>query len=182
MSSKLMRVILSAAWILVAANVFFYLYVAKPLARRVQDLGELERMRQEQVAGEKKAHDDLVARKAALEATLADVAYFYDHVVAGEKEGYERVRRALQKLSEDTGTSIGAIGYATESRGSKQIETMSFSFSITGSYDQIRRFLSGIERSEVFLCVDSVDLTSSGSEEDHIALNIRLSTLIRKQA
>lgn len=179
-SLQRLHVALYAAILLIAANIIFLQLVTLPWARKVQDLGQLQREREERIAAEKKAFDDLSTRKKDLDDTLGDVSEFFDHMLVGEKDGYDRVRRALGKLADETGTSINSIGYSLEAKGPRQLQSMSLSFSVTGSYDQIRQFLRGIERSSVFLCVDSVDLTSGGNEADQVALSLRLSTLFKK--
>jgi len=171
---------LYGAILLIAANIIFLQLVTLPWARKVQDLGQLQKEREQRIAAEKKAFDDLSTRKKNLDDTLGDVSEFFDHMLVGEKDGYDRVRRALEKLADETGTSINSISYGLEAKGPRQLQSMSLSFAITGSYDQIRQFMRGIERSNVFLCVDSVDLTSGGKDEDQVALGLRLSTLFKK--
>lgn len=172
--------LLYAALFIIAANLVFMYLVTIPWSRKVKDLSELERERLARIAVEKKAYEDFAARKKALQGALGDVTAFFDRVVVGEKEVYERVRRALEKLADDSGLSITSISYASESHGPRQLQSMTLTFSITGTYEQVRKFLGGIERSNVFLCVDSVGLSSSGADQDNVAVNLRLSTLFKK--
>ena len=175
-----MRIAFLATILLVVANVAFLYGVTRKWKRDVEDLGEMERQRLAKVAAERKEVEDLDARKRELAAALTDVTYFFDRLVINEKDGYDRVRRALQKLSEDTGTTIASINYALEGESQKRLQVLALQFQVTGSYEQIRGFLAGIETSPTFLIVDGIDLTSGGQAEDSVTLNLRLSTLLRK--
>lgn len=182
MSSNRLRLLFVIAVILTAANFVFLQRVTHPLSRSVQDQKELERKRLAQMTDDKRAYENLVEQKRSLDRTLADVSYFFGHMVTGEKEGYEKARRALQKQAEDTGIAIQAIGYSIEDKGPQQLVSMSMTFQVTGAYDQIRKFLTGLERSEVLLIVESIDLKSAGESGDSVTLSLRVSTLFRKTA
>ncbi|MEW6368734.1 MAG: type 4a pilus biogenesis protein PilO [Acidobacteriota bacterium] len=182
MRTQRMRVAFILTILLVAANLAFLYGVTRKWKRDVEDLGEMERQRLEKIAAEKKEVEDLEARKKQLNAALNDVTYFFDRLVISEKDGYDRVRRTLQKLSEDTGTTINSINYTLEGESERRLQVLALTFQVTGSYEQIRGFLAGIETSPTLLIVDGIDLTSGGQAEDNVTLNLRLSTLLRKAA
>jgi len=181
-SIRRLRILLVSALLLIAANIAFFQLVTRPWNRKVLDLGQLEVERQARIAAEKAANDQLLARKNSLASTLSDVTYFFDRMVVGEKEGYDRVRRALQTIADDAGIKIDAVNYAIEDSKQWQLQSMSLSFQVTGSYDQIRTFLRGIEKAPVFLFIDSIDLSAAGQEAETVSLNLRLSTLFRRPA
>ncbi len=180
MTDRRPRILLGIAILFIVGNIIFMQLVTHPQARKVRIQGEIERIRAERLATAKKEYDDLVSRKATLQNTLSDVSYFFGQMVTGEKEGFERVRKSLQKIADDSGIPINNIGYSMESEEKQQLVTMRLSFQLTGTYEQIRQFLSEVEGAQVFLMIDSIDLSAGGQEGDNVTLNIRLSTLLQR--
>ena len=57
---------------------------------------------------------------------------------------------------------------------------VSVSFTVQGTYEQIRRLINLLELSDQFVIIDGIGLAGGGSDTKNLTMNIRLKTLFRE--
>jgi len=92
---------------------------------------------------------------------------------------YTQTIMKVYRMAKDDGmksTSFGTEKKAVAQAG--DLEQLSFSMPVTGSYPEVRKFVYDVETSKLFLNIESLGL-SSGGDSSEISLTIGLSTYVR---
>jgi hypothetical protein len=58
--------------------------------------------------------------------------------------------------------------------------TVVITFTVHGSYQQVRRLINAIELSNQFVIIDAINLASGGGTDSNLTLNLRLKTVFRE--
>jgi len=66
--------------------------------------------------------------------------------------------------------------------GSEGNITVGMSFTVQGTYEQVRQLINLLELSNQFVIIDSIGLGSAGNDPKNLTLSIRLKTLFREPA
>ncbi len=161
---------------LLLANLAFFVTYRVRFQQRVEALdGRLDQTR-EQLA---QARASRLAAEKEL-ATYRQVVTTVDKVY-GDWWGSPEDRLApllieLRSLAKRSGLVPRTINYSqADAQKEGDTSSLSISFGVSGSYDQIRRLINLLELSDQFVIIDEVTLGSGNSEALH--LNIRLRTL-----
>ena len=79
-----------------------------------------------------------------------------------------------------TFSTTGTKTTSTNVKGSIGTTTVGITYTVQGTYEQIRRLINLLELSDQFVIIDGINLVSNGAAADKIlTLNIRLKTLFR---
>ncbi|MCS7313060.1 MAG: type 4a pilus biogenesis protein PilO [Acidobacteria bacterium] len=90
-----------------------------------------------------------------------------------EDRGFPTVRDALERMAMQAGLRLQNFTYTHEAVRVPPVQSLSIQFSLTGGYEQIRRFIQSIETAPQFLILESIRLRSSqqgGGVELELAL------------
>lgn len=104
----------------------------------------------------------------------------FDDMVPAE-ENFSLLLGDLFGWAEETGLSITSINYSHEDKQKSTYLNYGLSFSVSGAYNQIKKFIHLLENSERILMIDSIALSGSsakGKVED-VKLNIDLTTYFK---
>lgn len=89
----------------------------------------------------------------------------------------------LYALANQSNLEISQISYAQKEIPQSDILTSALKFSLTGTYDELKRFVYGLEISPRLFTIDQMTLTSSIVEgEGVVTLNLSLTTYFRSEA
>lgn len=124
--------------------------------------------------------EDLGAQKKELQ-TFLDIArhggdgveMLYLDIFSTEAERFTRTVTEIKSLARNAGLNPTAFNYPSEELEQGLLKR-SFQFSVEGTYDQLRSFISFLELTEDFLLLESVSLSKSGEGRNPV-LGIRLS-------
>lgn len=171
-----------------AVNVVFFLTYRVRYEERVHDLEErLDQAR----STYSEAHQERLAAERELRAyrkASSDVATVYDEWWATPRERLAPLIVELRNLAQKSGLTPNTRSYATQ--GIQKIRsvninasTMTITFSVQGSYEQVRRLINLIEMSQHFIIIQQIGLGDTAKENPGANLNLSLTlkTLFREE-
>ncbi|MEO5657587.1 MAG: type 4a pilus biogenesis protein PilO [Nitrospiria bacterium] len=85
----------------------------------------------------------------------------------------------LASLAKKRGLAIPGVTYQSERIESSDFQKVGLAFSISGPYADVRRFLNDLERSSVFVAIESLSLTRAAKESAHIEVQLRVAAYLR---
>jgi hypothetical protein len=173
-------------WLLIGLGVFFIanlLFFVTYRVRFQQRVDDLE-VRREAVVSE------LAAARAERTSAEQDVKSFMQIVstldtVYNEWWGTPQERlvpllNEMRELARRSELKPPSTSYeqVQSQRDRSDAATLAISFSVRGTYEQVRRLINMIEYSDEFVIIEEIGL-ASGSDGSELMLNIRLKTLFR---
>jgi len=183
------RVLLIVLGVLLLANTAFFFTYRVQYESRLQDLAA----RQEQAKAQlDQAHSARIAAEqqlAAYKKVQNDLQVLYNDRWSTPAQRLtaliDEVKRLaaashLQPPSYQFGTGETKSSGNVNTRGSIGTQTVSITYSVEGTYEQVRRLINLLELSDQFVIIDSIGLGTNGTAADKaLSLNIRLKTLFR---
>lgn len=151
----------------------WYALVYSGYARRVDQ--QLESRRGELARLEAVAESQRLAAER-LRRNQAELAEFYQSRLAPPSERLTDVIREVWKLASTVGLEPSAIASPQDDLAEYGLVKRSFSFTVRGSYAQLRRLINLLELTDSFLTLEEVQLAGRGSEAE-LRISLRLSTL-----
>jgi Tfp pilus assembly protein PilO len=138
------------------------------LASRRDELDELTRRRRETEA--------LVARGRSTRAAIAEL---YDKRLGSEATRLTAVMLEVKHLARQAGLAgMEVINYQDEPVQGLPLIKKSITFSLQGTYDQLRAFIDLLELSATFLSLDEIRVHGGDANDGgRLRLQVRLSTL-----
>lgn len=156
----------------VAVAVLFSPLVGSAESRRLQ-------MSQLSAGLQKKTHDVQPLRGMDKKIALAkqQIPQFYsDRFAARDSD----IAQELGKLASENGVKIQQAKYKQEDPESAGIVPVGIEGNFSGDYLQLVRFINTLERSKLFITVDSVDLAGEGGGP--VRLEVRMHSYLRSGA
>lgn len=180
------RTVLGVIAFILLINVVFFLTYRVRYQQRVDDLHRrlegqkvsLEQARQSRMAVEK--------RIRGFEAVEKDLKWVHSDLWSTPDARLVALIVEINRLARQSQLVPRSISYSLdEARGESTLRmskedrgtVMSISFSVAGSYQQVRRLLNLIELSKQFVIIDSVTLAGASAEDRKLQLNIGLKTV-----
>jgi len=148
----------------VAAGVLFSPLVGSAQSRRIQ-------LNQLSAELRKKTHDVEPLRNIDKKVVLAkdQVSEFYkDRFSATDSE----LATELGKLAAANGIRIQQAHYKQEDPETSGIVPVAIDGSFSGDYLQLAKFINTLERSKMFITVDSVSLAGEGTGQVHLQISL----------
>ena len=130
------------------------------LADREADLAELQER-----SGEL---SELVSTARGSRERLRDL---YRERLATERDRFTAVTAEIRELARRAGLEPSAMSYPTQEIGEYGLVERRFTFSVQGTYEELRRFVNFLELTPSFVALEQVSL----SEDEGARLGIRLS-------
>jgi len=172
------KVILIVTGTLLLANLLFFFTYRVQYEQRVDDMRErlqqataqldAARARRLDLEGQIQAHDELVKK----------IESVFDEWWATPDERLTKVIQEVQDLGRKSGLVPQSMSFVnSEDNAQMGTSTMGISFTVEGSYEQVRQLINLIELSDEFLIIDSIGLRNS--TENRLSLNLALKTLFR---
>ena len=136
------------------------------LARRTEEL-DVIRAQRERAQG-------IVEKVRASEEGLAD---FYGRRLSTEREGLTRILAEIKNLCRLSGIPPTSLAYERQALEGQDVSRRTVTFSVDGSYAQLRQLINFIELSDSFLILDEVSLRGNDVEGTPLRISLKLSTL-----
>jgi Tfp pilus assembly protein PilO len=105
------------------------------------------------------------------------VAEFYEQWLSSEADRLTQVIAEVKRMARSSGVKTSGFRYPDEALEEFDLVRRSIVFSVEGGYQQLRRFIDAIERSEQFLILDEIGLNEAGGNSPEIRVRIKVSTL-----
>jgi Tfp pilus assembly protein PilO len=81
----------------------------------------------------------------------------------------------LTKLSVSSGFDVPTINYQPLKK-SGSYKQLTFTLTVEGEYERIRRYIYSIENLRSLICIDAITLRKTGNEKDTLAIDLTVST------
>ncbi len=91
-----------------------------------------------------------------------------------EEQGFTRIIPEVKRLAREAGLKPMSLSYPKKSFGDHELVQRNISFSVKGSYDQLRNFINFLELTEHFVTLNSVTLGGGDEDRGDPSLSIRL--------
>jgi Tfp pilus assembly protein PilO len=88
-----------------------------------------------------------------------------------------QVLRQVKELAARSGIRPSSIRYNTEATPEEGVERVSWSYSVVGSYEQVRSFLHLLETTDDFLILEDVRLSQVDEQTAQLRIQLGLSTV-----
>ena len=177
------RLLLIVLGLLLVVNVIFFFTYRVQYETRLDDLDRRRDEAKTQLADatrERAAAEQQVAAYRKIEHDVQQV--FVEHW-ATEAERLTRLITEVKRLAVAANLIPPSVSYARaeERRGSRQFGVgatqVTMSFSVAGTYQQIRHLINMLELSNHFVIIDRMDLSSK--DGDRLSMNLQIKTLFR---
>jgi Tfp pilus assembly protein PilO len=169
------RIMLAALALNFAVWAFLVLPKQDRIARLQDNYGQLRT----QAAADQRNVKELQNRLKHLQQAQQDLKTIYSTLLVSRTRGVTEIRLELESLANDLQVKRRDFTYDYEELEDFNLQQFTLSVPVEGNYHNIRRFINSIERSEHFLILDRVDL-SSEKKADVLNLDFMLSTYLVK--
>lgn len=172
------------AWILIiglllALNTIFFFTYRVRYEQRVDDAHVRLDQAKEQLAVAKARRGEFQSQLEAHKKLLETIATVYDDWWSTPEKRLTLVIAEIRSLVEKSGLALQTLNFTqsetTDGSGTTNVE---ITFSVQGSYMQLRRLVNMLELSEQFVIIDAISFASE-QPDGSIILNLRLSTLFK---
>jgi len=114
------------------------------------------------------------------EQAVQDIEYLNDHYFYKGKKSIHHIRQDLNKLFDETGVQAESIQYEYSEFRDRNIQKITISFSITGTYFLIKKFLFEVEKMKKFLYVEKITFKDIERERGRVQLGLSLAANYEK--
>lgn len=144
-----------------------YFGVAPKLSRSERDLSLLQQQLR---------RSDAVAPQQAYEQGEKDYARF--RALLPSLRNFSDLIGDLYTLANDCNLGISQIGYTQKALPESGILSYDLKFSLTGTYDELKRFVYGLEESKRLVVIEQMTLNAAKGEEgaELVTLSLNLTT------
>jgi Tfp pilus assembly protein PilO len=162
-----------------AINLAIWIFLVLPKQDRIARLQDSYAQLRTQAAADQKNVRELQARLKHLQQAQQDLKTIYSSLLVPRSRGVTEIRLELETLANDLQVKRRDFTYDYTDLKDFNLQQFTLSVPVEGNYRNIRRFINSIERSEHFLILDRVDL-SSEKKADVLNLDFMLSTYLVK--
>lgn len=180
------RVLLTVLGVLLLANaIFFFTYRVQYEARlsaldtRLTEAeDQLQQARAKRIAAEQQL--------ASYRKAQTDLDSLYNKTWATKQQRLTALIYELKKMAVATQLDPNTISFGetpdrdAEKNGGVGTSIVTISFTVKGTYQQIRQLINQLELSNQFIIIDAIHLASAGPANGDLSLNLRLKTLFRE--
>lgn len=158
---------LAVAVIVLAADAIMYAAVLAPSRGVVEQADTTWR-----------SERDRIARFKTYQQAHEQVTKLIERATA--REDLPEVVTTLASLAKKRGLKIPGVNYQPERVDLKDFQKVSLTFSISGPYANVRRFLDDLERSSPFLAVESLALARAKKKEGgELEVQVKVAAYLR---
>lgn len=161
---------------LAAMVVFLTVFLVKFADEAEVARSRLERQTQalETIKTSRLRAEEIVEKVRTSEAGLED---FYGRRLASESQALTRIIAEIKDLCDRAGIPPSALAYERQTLEGQDVFRRAITFSVDGSYAQLRQLINFIELSDSFLILDQISLRGNDEEGTPLRISLQLSTL-----
>lgn len=186
LQSRLETIWRQRPWVWGPALLFFLANLALFSTYRMVYAGKVENLRQTLQQREERL-EDLRAEAAETEGlvrsarrTRRALVDLYDNRLANERTRFTKVTAEVRELARRSGLEPTSMSYPTEEIEDYGLVKRYFTFSVSGTYVELRRFINLLELTPTFITLEQVSL-SGGDQGDQLRIRLSLSTLFAEE-
>lgn len=176
-------------WVWVPALVFFlanataYVVYRFGFADRVESLETSLEEKRKELAPKEAQGDRLERLIKRSQLNDIEIRRLYDERFSTRSQRLTRVTAEIKQLARNAGLNPLSITYPEEQIEAYGLVKRSFSFSVDGTYLELRKFINLLELSESFLTLEEVTLAGDeGEQGPELRIRLLISTLFAREA
>jgi len=180
------RILLIVLGVLLLANTLFFFTYRVQYVNRLQDLDATKEQAQGRLQQARRARITAEQQLTAYKKVQTDLQVLYNERWATPMQRLTTLIDEVKKLSAASHLEPPSYAFSssetktTSVKGSIGTTTVGITYTVVGTYEQIRRLINLLELSDQFVIIDGINLVSNGVAADKtLTLNIRLKTLFR---
>jgi Tfp pilus assembly protein PilO len=104
---------------------------------------------------------------------------FFQRELRPAAKGYSGIDGDLNGVAREAGLHLSGLNFTQREIADRGVEEIEISGNVEGAYPNLVSFINGLERSESFYVLESLELASASGSE--LRMNIRLKTYFRTQ-
>ncbi len=182
-------VLLGATAVLVVVNLVFFVLLLKPTGERAnQQRQQVDALRKE-LQSDRDAAARLREIAGNLDVSSREGSDFYSQKFLSKLTGFSVVMEEVDRAARANNVRKGGVSYTLQPiQGRPDMEQVDISTMVDGDYGNVVRFINAVERSPLFLIIDSISAatgTTPGATAGtprNVRLTIRLVTFFRVEA
>jgi type IV pilus assembly protein PilO len=185
--SGIHRIWRQRTWVWAPALAFFVLNLALFSAYRMVYSGQVENLR-DRLASRMEQLEELEAEAAEAErlvesarTTREALAGLYENRLASERTRFTKVTAEVRELARRSGLEPSAMSYPTEEIEDYGLVKRYFTFSVSGTYVELRRFINLLELTPTFITLEQVSLSGDDNQGNQLRIRLTLSTLFAEE-
>lgn len=163
------------------ANIAFFVTYRVRYEERLQALEATKQEAARSLDAARRARVDVERQLAGYEQVKKNIATVHQEHFSTSEERLPAIISEVRSLASKAGLAVTSIAYDVDQQ-KRELDSLSMtiSFDVVGSYEQIRRLINMIELSNQFLIIDEISLNDS-AEANRLRLSIQLKTLFHDQ-
>lgn len=168
-----------AVGVLAVANLVGYLAVVYPLeARYTRTLSRVEQSRTALGAATLEERNATAAVHAKRQADR-DLAQFYSAVLPqSESEARRLTYRRMAEMARSHGLDFDRRTFSLEAEADSRLDRLTMTMTVSGTYQDIRRFLHELETSPAFLVIRGLALEQPDVDVGPVEMRMELATYV----
>lgn len=183
------RILLAILGLLLLGNVVFFLTYRVQYQSRLDEMSERLDQAKAQLDKTRRARAEAELTLQAHRKVERDVQLVYDETWSTQPKRLTTLIAEVKRLAEASNAVPKTLSFArqeaedkTAARRSKSVgaREVSIGFSVTATYEQVRRMINLLELSNQFVIIDQIALAQG--EGNDLTLNLRIKTLFRDDA
>ena len=174
------RILVPLAVILVV-NVFAYVLIVSPLARRVANIEQRDQQADLALAAARREYAEANGTLTGKDRAARELGTFYSTVLPRDLQAARRLWsvRVLQ-LAEQMGLVFGSRNTPAPARPREsELVRLVSEVSLAGRYNDLRAFIHRLETSPEFVVIDTIELEEGEEETGLLEIKLFLSTYYR---
>lgn len=185
LDSGIYRIWRRRPWLWVPPLLFFVANLALFSTYRVVYAGKVESLRERLVERETQL-ERLEATAAEREALVASARgtrealdRLYTERLGSERARFTKVTAEIRELARRSGLEPASMSYPSEEIEDYGLVKRFFTFSVSGTYVELRQFINLLELTSTFVTLEQVSVT--GEEGNQLGIRLTLSTLFSEE-
>jgi Tfp pilus assembly protein PilO len=167
--------------LVIIVNLILFILVVAPQKEKISRLQTNFSDQRNAIRDQQKENQVLQQRLAALQKAEKDLKVIYTQILSDKKVGVPEIRQELEDFAGSLSVNRSDVAYRYDLLPDYGLRHFTLTVPVEGSYGDIRRFINAIERSQHFLILDRVNLSSDSKPGDNLKLGFELSTYLRDE-
>jgi len=182
------RVLLAILAALLVANAIFFFTYRVQYESRLRALDDKLKSTEDQLQRARNKRMSAEQQLASYRKAQTDLQMLYNNRWATEAQRLTALIHEVKRLGTLTQLDPNAMNFSrvqdreVQRSGGIGTNTVVITFTVHGSYQQIRRLINAIELSNQFVIIDAINLATGGGADSNLTLNLRLKTVFRESA
>lgn len=173
------KTIIIALSVLLAVNIAVLLFILLPKRSDIANWSGIVIKLQKDIYALSAENREITNRKKMLLETREQILDFKENRLGYRTSQLKKIMETIDDLVYRYNLKRGRTAYIQVPMKNSDFEKIRIQFTVQGSYQSVRYFINSLERSPLFLALNTIALMSSEAEE-RIQLNIGIETFFIK--